>query len=249
MKTLVASCAAALLLVPLLARAAGDPPAGTRALLTEATKELQKRDFTGAYSYRSSRVTSKKNGDDREEREELFEFEQNGASASERTLVRATLNGADITEERREEIRQAEGRQRRGPEMKLPTGEHDLFVFEPQDPQAELCVARFEPKPDAEDAEGITEGRLAWNCASGDPAWLEARFVDNPMMVQELEIRWEFRRVGDIVITESNAWHILAGPPFMKRRMQIKSELVDLREGVEVDVAGGEEPERGAKAE
>ena len=132
-------------------------------------------------------------------------------------------------------------------QLKLPTAEHDLFVFEAQESEGEICVSRYWPKGEAEDVDGITKGRLAWNCESGDPAWLEAHFVDKPMMVEEFEIRWVFRRAGGMVLTESSEFTVVAGPPFLKRRIEVKRELVE--GGIEIDVAGGEASGQADKAD
>jgi hypothetical protein len=222
-----------------------EPPHETRARLGDATQELDKREVSGVFTFRSHRITSNKNGEDRQEWDEVFEVKQRGASESERTLVKSTRDGEDVTEERREEIRkqEADGQQRRGPELKLPTAEHDLFVFRALEPDGDLCVSGYEPKPEARDTEGVTEGQLAWNCESGEPAWLEARFVDNPMLVEQLQIRWRFGRVGEMIITEHNTFQVVAGPPFFKRRIESSFDLVDVQTDGEVDVAGGESEE------
>ena len=239
-KPLYAAIAATLLCTPFAALAA-DPPPETRALLTDATKPLGEREFSGVYTFRSHRATSKTNGDDLEERLEIFEIRQSGADSTERTLVSSTLNDEDVTEERRAEIAEQEaggGGRGGGLDMKLPTAEHDIYVFKPAEPEGELCVSHYEPDPDSRDVDGATEGRLAWNCATGDPAWLEASLVDNPMMVDDLQARWTFQRAGELIVIRTNVFEVVAGLPFRKRKMAFNLELVDLQQG-EVDVAGG----------
>ena len=243
LKPLYALIAGALLCAPSLAARAAEPPQETRDLLTDATRPLAERDFSGVYTFRSRSATSKTNGDDREERDEVFEIRQSGRDSTERTLVRAMLNDELVTELRREQLgeQEAGGGGRRGPQMKLPTAEHDIYVFRALEPDGELCVSRYEPEPDSRDVDGATEGRIAWDCASGDPAWLEARFIDNPMFVDEFEVRWTFQRSGDLIVIRSNVFEVVAGLPFRKRKMEFKVELVDLLPG-EVDVAGGAVP-------
>jgi hypothetical protein len=216
-----------------------EPPASTRALLREATAPFDERDFTGSYTVRSHRITSKKNGDDREERDELFEMQQSAPDTLKRTLVRATLNEQDVIEVRRVEVAEedAKGRRRQDP-LKLPTDEHDLFVFRALEPEGELCVSHFEPKPEASDEDRITHGRFAWNCQTGDPVWLEAEFVDNPMLVEELSISWRFTRFGEMMVTGHNSFEVLAGPPFLKRRIVVSTEVLEVHPGP-ADVAGG----------
>ena len=246
MKTRLLAPLAATAFATLVALAA-EPPAATLSQLEKALSRSDPETLGRPARATVHAVVSKPNGKAREEY--LMETVVHADGTREEKLIRAKKDGRDVTAEKLAEGKNRRKRRAAGDEpqgapraggkkepgsgkaalgLKFPTGEdRRLFVMGGPKTEGRFLVVAFEPAPGLKD-ENLSRGRIGWNAASGEPAFIEAELVDPPTGLQELHVRGEFAGEGDAIYTSLLKTSGVGGILWIKRRFEITVELKDL---------------------
>lgn len=182
---------------------AGGPPPEVLAKVNGALGVLDGQGFVGTYLLTTRVEVDAPGRKSDTDTEEVRRVTLTGDGAKVTTLVRATADGRDVTQEKQaEESREKESHEEeeRGEidEGMLPLGKRaDDYVFSAPRLHDGLMVARFRPvagaRPDDED-DFLSEGELAWDPATGDPVRIDLEPTENPPHVSKLHIRFDFAR-------------------------------------------------------
>lgn len=219
------------------------PPEETTRRLEMALRSLDKDTFAGSYRIDTHAVISKPDGSNREDTLEVMKVRSAPGGEPEMEIVRATRNGQDITAQRRNE--QAKSRAKEVKEkpkaedkeggtfsatLRLPIGKDlGLFEFGASRQEGGVQVVSFAPRISARNEDNITQGTLAWDTATGDPLWLEARYVDPPTGIKELVMRFELVRQGDVLFLRRTTTQGVGGMLWIKRKFDLEMVISDLQ--------------------
>ncbi len=213
------------------------PPAETFERLDSAVSFLESEDFRGTYTITTNMVVAKPNGKvtHQELLVELVSIRH--SSESDRRVLQAQRNGADVTEEVTAERQESE--QVRTPEddaedsheisvsLTLPNGEElSQYRFEGPWRTGEILVARYAPI--GESKQGTGSGRIAWDPQTLDPLWIEFRPTENPKHVKEMSVRFEIARVGDLLYPKRTVTEAVGGFLFIKRHVSAEMIISEL---------------------
>jgi hypothetical protein len=75
----------------------------------------------------------------------------------------------------------------------------------------------------------MAHGTLGWDCATGDPAWLEAAPEELPRLVQAFEMAWRFARTDGFLLTEHFEFGGSGGFAFLKRTFRVSIEVSEFQ--------------------
>jgi hypothetical protein len=203
---------------------------------------LEKDHFAGRYTMTTKAVIAKPDGSNREETSEVARVVQDGSAEPEITLVSSLKDGKDVTAERQKQMaesRAKEAEKAKKPEkdedgfsasMRLPLGE-DEGLFEYGAPRSEdaVLVAPFAPTAQGRKKDNMTEGRLAWDPTTGDPLWLEARYVDPPTGIKEMLLRFELARAGDLLYLRRTVTKGVGGMLWIKRTFDVEMVISEIQ--------------------
>ncbi|MCU0292876.1 MAG: hypothetical protein MUF10_12940 [Thermoanaerobaculaceae bacterium] len=221
---------------------ASGPPAATADRLKSALEVLEKDHFAGRYTMTTKAVIAKPDGSNREETSEVAHVVQDGSAEPEVTLVSSLRDGKDVTAERQKQMaesRAKEAEKGKKPEkdedgfsasMRLPLGEDEgLFEYGPPRSEGAVLVAPFAPTASGRKKDNMTEGRLAWDPATGDPLWLEARYVDPPTGIKEMLLRFELARAGDLLYLRRTVTKGVGGMLWIKRTFDVEMVISEIQ--------------------
>jgi hypothetical protein len=221
---------------------ASGPPAATTDRLKGALEGLEKDHFAGRFTMTTKAVIAKPDGSNREETSEVAHVVQNGTAQPEVTLVSSLKDGKDVTAERQKRMAEERAKQAdtaKKPEkdedglsasMRLPLGEDvALFEYGPSQAEGSVLVAPFSPTASGRKKDNMTEGRLAWDPATGDPLWLEARYVDPPTGIKEMLLRFELAREGDLLYLRRTVTKGVGGMLWIKRKFDVEMVISDIQ--------------------
>jgi len=226
--------------------ASAGPSEETTRRLEMALRSLDKDTFVGSYRIETHAVVSKPDGSSREDTLEVMKVSSAPGGEPEMEIVRATRNGQDITAQRRDEqvksrAKEAKEKPRKAEDkeggtfsatLRLPIGKDlGLFEFGASRQEGGTQVVSFAPRASARDEDNITQGTLAWDTATGDPLWLEARYVDPPTGIKELAMRFELVRQGDILFLRRTTTQGVGGMLWIKRKFDLEMVISDLQPG------------------
>jgi len=198
-----------------------------------ALAALEGRGVTGDYLM-TVRVQTKAPGEDGPENTlEVYRVTILPDGSKRTTLVRAVEDGRDVTEERRheDEVEEHRGDDRDEVDIELlPVGRNaGLYTFKAPKIRDGVAVASYRPRVDVDDDE-LSRGEVAWDVASGDPLWIEAKPVNDPPFVGDIAMRFEFARSGDVLHASHIATHVRAGIPLILRvKVDVEIELSEVR--------------------
>ena len=217
---------------------AAEPPPATLAQLEKALGRSDPKTAGRAMNVKTRAIVAKPSGGDREEI--VVETLARGDGTSETTILQATKDGKDVTAEKRVEQAEkdarsakeakkpndsGEGTRKASLGLKVPSGDdRKLFVFGEPTAEGSLLVVGYEPARGAKGAD-LSRGRIAWNADSGEPAWIEARYVDLPSGLKEFLLRGEFAGAGDAIYTRVLRTTGVGGVLWIKRKFDITVEM------------------------
>jgi hypothetical protein len=231
------------LLAPLLlsfpVAAALEPPPQTLVQLEKALERADPKTVSRPMVAKTRAVVEKPNGSDREEY--VVESVGKGDGTEETKLLFATKDGKDVTAEKRAESEKEKAEREKHPKpqkppadarkeknslgMKIPTGDdRKLFVLGEAKSEGDLLVVTYEPARGAK-GEELSRGRIAWNAATGEPAYIDAQLVNPPTGLKELHVRGEFRGAGDAIYTGVLRTSGVGGLLWIKRKFEISFEM------------------------
>jgi hypothetical protein len=198
--------------------------------IDEAVGVLEGRGFAGSFTM-TVRVSVAEPGGGRPqvtEEEHRVTIAPDGARAT--RLVRAVEDGRDVTARRQKRSGGEQGGKVRGEEdvdfKLLPIGANaQRHAFAAVRREGNTLVAAFRPAARDGGRDTLSKGELAWNEVSGDPLWIELQPADDPRFVDELRLRFEFGRAGDVLFPSRVFSRTRAGIPLLFRVL------------VEVDIA------------
>ena len=224
---------------------AAGPPATTADRLKGALEVLEKDHFAGRYTMTTKAVIAKPDGSNREETAEVARVVQNGTAEPEITLVSSLKDGKDVTAERQKQMAESRAKEAEkakkaekaekdedgfSASMRLPLGEDTgLFEYGPPRSEGAVLVAPFAPTAQGRKKDNMTEGRLAWDPATGDPLWLEARYVDPPTGIKEMLLRFELAREGDLLYLRRTVTKGVGGMLWIKRTFDVEMVISDIQ--------------------
>ena len=215
---------------------AGGPPAGTTDRLKGALEVLEKDHFAGRFTMTTRAVITKPDGSNREETSEVAHVSQDGTGEPEVALVSSLRDGKDVTAERQKQMAEHRSKQAEKAEdgfsatMRLPLGEDvALFEYGPSQPEGAALVASFAPTAQGRKKDKVTAGRLAWDPTTGDPLWLEARYVDPPTGIKEMLLRFELAHQGDILYLRRTLTQGVGGVLWIKRKFDVEMVISDIQ--------------------
>jgi len=228
-----ASALFSVLAVVLCAQAAS-PPGQATARLDEALRSLGAGSFSGSYTVTTRTTVSKLNGKGRHESLEVHAITQRNGLMQEDRLVRAEENGKDVTEVRRRQQENPGGDE--GQEehtlsftLRPPAGD-DLvhYTFGESRKEAGLVVASFAPVPGDRGRPGMVVGTLAWDPSTLDPVWMEVEPATLPKRVSQMNLRFEFSRRADVLLTRRTVTDAVGGLLWIKRRIHTEIQISDV---------------------
>ena len=88
-------------------------------------------------------------------------------------------------------------------------------------------MAPFAPTAPGRKKDNMTQGRLAWDPATGDPLWIEARYVDPPTGIKEMLLRFELAREGDLLYLRRTVTQGVGGMLWIKRKFDVEMVISD----------------------
>jgi len=194
------------------------------ARLAEAAARFEAGDFAGEY-LRTTRtqVFSLSGAVLGDEVETVRVRMRDGWQAIE--LVRSVEGGVDVTDERKRTFSPVPvGAEPGGPTSQSPKGTG--LSFSPLPLPTGQCGASFAPA--LKGAAG-SEGRLAWDCATLTPLWVELTPSDAPKELAEPRVRLEFARSGELLYARRYTLEGLAADGSTTVRMRLVLEISDLR--------------------
>jgi hypothetical protein len=217
---------------------AAEPPPPTLAQLGKALARSDPKTAGRAMNVKTRAIVAKPSGGEREEiASETF---TRGDGTSETKILLATKDGKDVTAEKRAEQAKKDAgsaKEAKAPKdsgehnrkvslgLKVPTGDdRKLFVFGEPAAEGSLLVAAYEPVRGAKGAD-LSRGRIAWNADSGEPAWIEARYVDLPTGLKEFLLRGEFAGAGDAIYTRVLRTTGVGGLLWIRRTFDVTVEM------------------------
>lgn len=232
----LAIIAAALACVP--STSASSPTDEVLRRANAALQVLEGRDFVGSYVLSAHVRVSAPGEDGPEDSLEVEEVTFHPDGTRESRLVRAVEDGRDVTRER---LARGEGhepaRAHHDDHADVDTGllplgaQADRYVFAAAKKRGGLMVAAFRPvtrTSGEEDMQG--RGELAWDPATGDPAWITVEPVDAPPFVSRLELRFEFARSAGVLYPKLVHTSTRAGIPLILRvKVDVDIEVSDVR--------------------
>lgn len=217
---------------------ASGPPAATSDRLKSALEALEKGHFAGRYTMTTRAVIAKPDGSNREETSEVARVVQDGSAEPEITLVSSLKDGKDVTAERQKQMAESRARETEkakkaektekdedglSASMRLPLGDDaGLFEYGPPRSEGGVLVAPFTPTAQGRKQDNMTEGRLAWDPTTGDPLWIEARYVDPPTGIKEMLLRFELARAGDLLYLRRTVTKGVGGMLWIKRAFDVE---------------------------
>ncbi len=208
--------------------AADQPPLEVFEQVAKAVNQLESEDFSGEFTRTQHMVVSKLNGQVKNDETVVERVTRRGGEATVTSIVSATRNGEDTTEEIARELRERE-QEKTGKktedegksvsvEVDLPDAESFAnYRFGTPESLGNLLVSSFEPSPDSDAEEGAVRGRVAWNPETLEPAWMEITPLENPTMVKEMELRFEFAKIGEHIYAKRILTEAVGGLFFIKR--------------------------------
>lgn len=217
------------------------PPAETLQRASAAFQVLDGRGFAGSYVLSTHVVVSAPGEDGPEDSLEVQEVTIHPDGTRETRLVRAVEDGRDVTAERSERHNGQREHARHDDHTEididlLPLGPNGgRYVFATPRQRDGLLVAAFRPTSKARDDERDDEdmlgrGEVAWDPATGDPAWIEVGPDVAPPFVSKLIIRFEFARAGGILYPRLVHTSTRAGVPLiLKVKVDVDIEVSDVR--------------------
>lgn len=228
MKRLSTTIVLALAPVAATAFAVDQPPMEVFEQVVKAVNQLESEDFSGEFTRTVHVVVSRPNGPVKGDETVVERVTRRTGEAAVTSIVSATKNGADATEEivwerqKREQKGSGKKDEDEGKSLSLSVNLPDAesfadYRFRTPEPRGNLVVSSFGPSSDSDAEEGAVEGRLAWRPETLDPVWMEITPLDNPTMVKEIKIRFEFARTGDHIYAKRVLTEAVGGLFFLKR--------------------------------
>ncbi len=229
-----------LFLLTAAAAAFAGPPRATLDRLGEALVTLDGGRFVGAYTVTASSRVAKASGADAEETLEVRRVTHWADGSSSTEVLRSVDNGADVTADKRREAVRDGGKRQDHPrdgdaspagddDFRLPVGaDATLFAFSPAQREGALLVASFAPVPAHRRDQGLTRGRIAWDPATLDPAWIEVDLARHPTGLQKMLVRIELARVGGVLFPRRTVTDVLAGLLWIRRQVHVEVRIDEL---------------------
>ncbi len=228
------------------------PPQVTGIRMAEAFKVLGNEGGPLSYTLAVRSVVSKTDGSDRKESESVEALTRDARGVTTVKVLKATRDGREFTSEAQKKRDEALAKGAKAEEddgdgevsvgLVLPAGEDaGRFEFGRATREGSVMIVSFRPTPAHRGDENIAEGTLAWDPATGDPAWIEAAPVKLPRGASELKIRFEFARSGDLVYPATTVTDGVGGILWIKRRFHAEIAISDLEAGA---LPGSSQPPR-----